>query len=58
MDDKQLAALVRKNMAKASRPKTDVRKKYDATLDATQTPETDADLDRKDFFSEMKKREF
>ncbi len=54
-DDAKLAALVRKNAAKAARAKRKVKRQYDNTL----PPETtDDDLDRRDFFSEMKKREF
>ncbi len=54
-DDEKLAALVRKNAAKAARAKRKVKRQYDNTL----PPETtDEDLDRRDFFSEMKKREF
>ncbi len=54
-DDEKLAALVRKNAAKAARAKRKVKRQYDNTL----PPETtDDDLDRRDFFSEMKKREF
>jgi len=54
-DDEKLAALVRKNAAKAARAKRKVKRQYDNTL----PPETtDDDLNRRDFFSEMKKREF
>jgi len=53
-DDQKLAALIRKNAAKAARPKAKRRRQYDATL----PPETDEDTERRDFFSEMKKREF
>ncbi len=54
-DDEKLAALVRKNAAKAARAKRKAKRQYDNTL----PPETtDEDLDRRDFFSEMKKREF
>src|SRR5207302_10370580 len=53
-DDEKLAALVRKNAAKAAKPKAKRRRTYDATLQ----PETDADTERRDFFSEMKKRDF
>jgi hypothetical protein len=54
-DDEKLAALIRKNAAKAAQMKKKAPRKYDATL----PPEsTDEDLERRDFFSEMKKREF
>jgi hypothetical protein len=58
MDDKQLAKLVKKTVAKASKPKSPQRKTYDSTLDATRKPQTDEDLERNDFFEIMKKREF
>jgi hypothetical protein len=54
-DEQKLAALVRKTAAKAANAKRKVQRQYDATL----PPETsDEDLERRDFFSEMKKREF
>ncbi|MBI4421610.1 MAG: hypothetical protein HY560_12365 [Gemmatimonadetes bacterium] len=55
-DDKKLEALARKNAAKAAStsPKTKQRRKYDPTL----PPETEEDVERRAFFSEMKKREF
>ena len=56
-DEQKLAALVRKNAAKAAKAKSksNLRRQYDHTL----PPETtDEDLERRDFFSEMKKREF
>ena len=54
-DEQKLAALVRKNVAKAAKLKGKAPRRYDPTL----PPETtDADLERRDFFSEMKKREF
>jgi hypothetical protein len=54
-DDEKLAKLVRKNAAKAARVKKTVQRRYDTTL----PPETtDEDIERRDFFSEMKKREF
>jgi hypothetical protein len=58
MDDKQLAKLVKKTVAKASKPKSPQRKTYDKTLDVTRRPQTDEDLERNDFFEIMKKREF
>jgi hypothetical protein len=54
-DDEKLAKLIRKTTAKAAKAKPKARRKYDTTL----PPETtDDDLERRDFFSEMKKREF
>lgn len=55
-DERKLAALVRKTAAKAAaKHKRTLRRQYDHTL----PPETtDEDLERRDFFSEMKKREF
>ncbi len=55
-DEQRMAALIRKNAAKAAKAKTQTRRQYDSTL----RPETDVegDLERKAFFSEMKKREF
>ena len=54
-EEQRLAALVRKNVAKAANAKKKVQRQYDNTL----PPETtDADLERRDFFKEMKKREF
>jgi hypothetical protein len=54
-DEQRLAALVRKNAAKAARTKRKVQRRYDSTLPPETTEE---DLERRDFFSEMKKREF
>ena len=53
-DDRKLAALVKKNAAKAAKAKKKVRRQYDKTLPA----ETDEETELRDFFSEMKKREF
>jgi len=54
-DEQKLAALIKKNAAKAAKAKRKVQRQYDTTL----PPETtDEDLERRDFFSEMKKREF
>ena len=56
-DDKWLEALIKKNMAKAEakKPKAKLRKQYDDTLQAEGSED---DLERRDFFSDMKKREF
>jgi hypothetical protein len=58
MDDKQLAKLVKKTVAKASKPKTPPRRTYDATLDATRRPENAQDTEAAELFEQMKKREF
>jgi hypothetical protein len=54
-DEQKMAALVRKLSAQAARPKRDKRRQHDPTLPPDPTEE---DLERRDFFSEMKKREF
>lgn len=53
-EDRKLAALVKKNAAKAAKAKAKPRRQYDDTL----PPERDEDSDLRRFFSEMKKREF
>ena len=54
-EDEKLAKLIRKTAAKAAQAKPKARRKYDPTL----PPETtEDDIERRDFFSEMKKREF
>jgi hypothetical protein len=55
-DEERMAALVRKNAAKAAKAKRTAERRYDPTLPPDST--TDADLERRDFFSEMKKRDF
>ncbi|HEU5262586.1 MAG TPA: hypothetical protein VFU41_14300 [Gemmatimonadales bacterium] len=54
-DEQKLAALVRKNAAKAAKAKRKAQRQYDSTLPPDTT---DEDLERRDFFSEMKKRDF
>ena len=54
-EDEKMGKLIKKNMAKAEKAKPKTRRKYDPTLPAETT---DDDLERRDFFSEMKKREF
>jgi hypothetical protein len=55
-DDAKLAALVRKNAAKAERAKQQKAKRH---FDETLPPETtEEDLERREFFQDMKKREF
>jgi len=63
MDNRQLAALVKKNAAKAAKgvsPRQRFGKKYDNTL--TDDPTDEATLKEREreehFFKEMKKREF
>jgi len=58
MNDKEIAALVKKTVKKASEAKAPRRRTYDATLDRTRRPETDQDLEADEFFKEMKRREF
>lgn len=53
-DDQKLAALVKKNAAKAT-AKRKVLRRYDSTLPPETTEE---DLAARDLFSEMKKRDF
>jgi len=53
-DDQKLAALARKNAAKAAKAKEKQRHQHDDTL----RTKDDEDLDSQRFFSEMKKREF
>jgi hypothetical protein len=54
-DEQKLAALIKKNVAKAEAAKQKVKRNYDSTL---RSETTDDDIERRDFFSEMKKREF
>ena len=58
MDEKQLARLIKQNIAKtdAARAKKPKSKQYDSTLHRPETK--DDDLEREDFFDEMKRREF
>lgn len=57
MDDKQLQKLIRKNVEKVEKAqKQKQERNYDSTLPRRQT--TDDDLERQDFFDEMKRREF
>jgi hypothetical protein len=57
MDEKQLAKLVKKTVAKASKPKVQ-RRTYDSTLDVTRRPTTEKDEEAAELFEIMKKREF
>lgn len=58
MDEKQLAKLVKKTVAKASKPKATPRRTYDPTLDITRRPENARDTEAAELFEQMKKREF
>ncbi|MEP6572168.1 MAG: hypothetical protein ABJD11_05710 [Gemmatimonadota bacterium] len=58
MNEKQLAALIKKNSAKAASPKSKERPTYDSTLEATRRPEAPNQADTEEMFKEMKKREF
>ncbi len=53
-DDQKMAALVKKNAAKAAKAKAKKGGRYDDTI----PQETDEDTELRNFFSEMKKREF
>ncbi len=53
-DDQKMAALVKKNAAKAAKAKAKTRGRYDDTI----PQEADEDTELRNFFSEMKKREF
>lgn len=57
MNDRQLQALIKKNMNKANRPQGKGERWQDPTLSATKSPERN-DEDAKEIFKEMKKREF
>ena len=61
MNEKQMAKLIKQNVAKAEQAaKKKTAKKYDATLEATAKPEDGGDdvIEREQFFKEMKRREF
>lgn len=58
MDDKKLAALARKNAAKAIKKDLKPQPKYDSTLDATKPDEPEDPIETDRFFKEMKRREF
>ena len=62
VDDKQLAKLIRKNVAKVEKAATAKQKRtYDPTLAATRgttADDTDTEVERTQFFKEMKRREF
>lgn len=58
MDDKQLAKLIKKTMAKAEQKGSKVRPKraYDATLPPR--PQDEGEAEAEQIFDEMKRREF
>jgi hypothetical protein len=58
MDEKQLAKLIKKTVAKAQQPKANQNRTYDSTLDATRRPRNDKDDEAQELFEQMKKREF
>ena len=58
MDEKQLAKLVKKTVAKAAKAKSPTRKTYDSTLDVTRRPHSEKDDEAQELFEQMKKREF
>lgn len=53
-DEAKMQKLIRKLAAKSDQKKVDKRRKYDPTLQ----PDDETAIERKEFFSEMKKREF
>ena len=53
-DEAKMAKLIRKLSAKVDSKKVDKRRKYEPTLQ----PDDESAIERKEFFSEMKKREF
>jgi hypothetical protein len=53
-DERKLAALVKKTAAKVANAKPKNQHRHDPTLPS----EAEEDIDRRRFFSEMKKREF
>ena len=57
MDDKQLAKLIRQTVAKADKTRNrPPARTYDSTL--TRKEIDNADIEREQFFDEMKRREF
>ena len=58
LSDKQIAALAKKNAAKAQQISKKRQQKFDATLDATRPTNEDDTGETQRLFDEMKKREF
>lgn len=53
-DEQKMAALVRKNAAKVAAAKRMRERQHDRTLSET----TEEDIERRNFFEEMRKRDF
>ena len=59
MKDSQLKALIKKNTAKAAKPKKPTSPSFDSTLDATRKGvEPVQGTEAEEIFKEMKRREF
>ena len=58
LSDKQIAALARRNAAKAQQIQKKRQQTFDATLDATRPANEDETGESQRAFDEMKKREF
>ncbi|MGH7718101.1 MAG: hypothetical protein ACREON_04560 [Gemmatimonadaceae bacterium] len=58
MNDKQLQALIKKNMAKAEKKKPRPRPSYDRTVEVTRPSDAPESSEAEEIFTEMKKREF
>jgi hypothetical protein len=58
LSDKQIAALARRNAAKAQQIQKKRQQTFDATLDATRPTDEDDSGETQRMFDEMKKREF
>jgi hypothetical protein len=60
MDDKQLQKLIRQNAAKVAKANKAMKDRSERQFDQTLPPgrSDDEDLDRRQFFNEMKRREF
>ena len=62
MNEKKLAKLIKKNVAKVEKAQAKKTKHYDPTLAATQRANNQSDdsndIERTAFFKEMKRREF
>ena len=53
-DEAKMAKLIRKLQAKTEKKTVDKRRRYDPTLQ----PDDESAIERREFFSEMKKRDF
>jgi hypothetical protein len=56
MDEKQIAKLIKKTTQKVEQKKRPSARQYDSTLTRKETEDTD--MEREEFFDEMKRREF